>query len=295
MTTRHTLMLFMPVMLWLCGALPSQAQAARFTLDNTRLHQLESEETGQKHELVVVLPADYDASPDKTYPVLYYLDAYWDTPLLSAIYGNLVYDRLTPEFIMVGLSYPGNVNYGLERRRDYTPTTVGEDKGASGGGAAFLKFIKQTVVPLVESRYRADKTERALGGSSLGGLFTLYAMYQEPEFFDRYIAISPAVGWDDNYLFQLDKAYAKKHKALPARVFVSLGTAEYAPFRDPIAQFQKTFDARGYQGLQLLNYSMEGLRHASVKADGYTHGLMWVFKDITPKGPSGLELEINGS
>jgi predicted alpha/beta superfamily hydrolase len=214
------------------------------------------------------------------------MDAYWDTPLLAAIYGNLRYDNRVPEFIMVGLSYPAGKNYGTERRLDYTITPM-DDK--SGGAGKFLAFIQQEVVPLIELRYRGDKADRILGGVSLGGLFTLNAAYSQPDFFSGYIAISPGVEWDKQALAKVDDVYAQTHKSLSARVFISYGTEEYAPFRDPIKQFQEKMANRRYQGLDLMNHSMEGLDHVSVKGDGYVRGLMWVWLPKKPAGPSGLE------
>lgn len=269
--------------------------ARHYSINNTQYISLKSEQTGQAHELIVSLPASYGQEPNKKYPVLYFLDAYWDQPMVSATYGNLLYDKVAPEFIMVGFSYPEGANYGEERLRDFTPTREVERKTTSGAAGAFLAFMKETVVPIVEANYRVDPTQRALSGSSLGGLFTIYAMYQEPEFFDRYIAISPAVIWDDEYLFKLDATYASKHKGLNARLFISYGTAEYQPFSQPIAKFQQQIQQRNYQGLALQNYQMQGLRHTAVKGEGYAHGLIWAWKDITPEVASGLELEMKAS
>ena len=50
---------------------------------------------------------------------------------------------------------------------------------------------------------------------------------------------------------------------------------------------------RNYKEMALLNYTIEGERHSGVKSEGYSRGLRWVFKDIAPTGPSGLEKEIN--
>jgi uncharacterized protein len=281
-------------LLILCLSFYANAQDAErhFTLPNTHYIQLHSSQTGHDHELIISLPDGYAANPNKKYPVLYFLDAYWDQPLLTSTYGNLMYDRMAPEFIMVGFSYPGAANYGEERLRDFTPTVEAGRKTTSGKGAAFLQFIKETVVPLIEKQYRVDPQQRALSGSSLGGLFAIYAMYQQPDFFTRYIAISPAAGWDDSYLSKLDSKYSKNHKTLNARLFISYGTAEYKPFAQPIAALQKQIKKRGYKGLALQNYKMQGLRHTGVKGEGYARGLIWAWKDITPVGPSGLELEI---
>jgi predicted alpha/beta superfamily hydrolase len=272
-----------------CMSFTMQASAQpgpkQFVLANTQIIPVQSKSTGKAHELVVVLPASYASNPGKTYPVLYYLDAYWDTPLLTATYGNLIYDNATPEFIMVGLSYPSGFNYDVERRKDYTITATGPD---SGKADAFLNFITQEVAPLVESRFRGEKTGRIISGSSLGGLFAIAAAYKAPGFFSGHIAISPAAGWDKGALGKLDEQYAKVHKTLDARMFISYGTAEYPAFREPIAAFQKQLAARHYQGLALQNTTMEGLDHTSVKGDGYVRGLMWVFQPKKPAGPSGL-------
>jgi predicted alpha/beta superfamily hydrolase len=272
-----------------CMSFTMQASAQpgpkQFVLANTQIIPVQSKSTGKAHELVVVLPASYASNPGKTYPVLYYLDAYWDTPLLTATYGNLIYDNQVPEFIMVGLSYPSGFNYDVERRKDYTITATGPD---SGKADAFLNFITQEVAPLVESRFRGEKTGRIISGSSLGGLFAIAAAYKAPGFFSGHIAISPAAGWDKGALGKLDEQYAKVHKTLDARMFISYGTAEYPAFREPIAAFQKQLAARHYQGLALQNTTMEGLDHTSVKGDGYVRGLMWVFQPKKPAGPSGL-------
>jgi predicted alpha/beta superfamily hydrolase len=264
---------------------PAQEPVRHFVLENTRIVPIQSKYTGRQHELVIVLPASWGKEPHKTYPVLYYLDAYWDTPLLVSTYGNVIYDNVAPEFIMVGLSYPSGSNYDLERRRDYTFTALDAD---SGKGTAFLDFITREVAPLVEMRYRGAKTNRVIGGNSLGGLFALTAAYQAPGFFAGHIAISPAASWDHGALARLDETYARTHKALHARMFISYGSNEYPGFREPIAAFQAQLAARHYEGLALDNYVMRGIDHTGGKGEGYVRGLTFFWADQKPAGPSGL-------
>lgn len=274
----------------------AQAQAPapsrHFVLENTQIIPVRSKYTGRQHELIVSLPGSWGKEPHKTYPVLYYLDAYWDTPLLVSTYGNLIFDNVAPEFIMVGLSYPSGSNFDLERRRDYTFTALDAD---SGKGGAFLDFITKEVAPLVESRFRGAAANRVISGNSLGGLFALTAAYQAPGFFGGHVAISPAASWDNGALARLDEAYARSHKALQARIFISYGSTEYPGFREPIASFQQQLAARNYEGLALQNYAMQGLDHTGVKGDGYVRGLMWVFEPIRPPGPSGLTRAMTGA
>lgn len=270
----------------------AQQSTKQFVLSNTEIIPIQSAITGRDHELVLVYPSSYKTNPEKKYPVLYYLDAYWDTPLLVSTYGNLIYDNQVPEFIMVGLSYPSVADYGKERRIDYTFTSVDE---GSGKANLFLQFIQQEVAPLIEKQYRGEKADRVIAGNSLGGLFTIAAAYQAPDFFSGFIALSPAVEWDKQALVKLDNSYAKTHKALNGRMFISYGTTEYPAFRDPIIKFQQQLVARNYQGLKLQNYAMEGLDHTTVKGDGYVRGLMWVWKNKKPAGPSGLERDMTAA
>lgn len=280
------------VLLGLTTSAFAQQTNKQFVLNNTEIIPIHSKSTGRDHELVVVYPSSYKTNPDKKYPVLYYLDAYWDTPLLVSTYGNLQYDNLVPEFIMVGLSYPSSADYGKERRIDYTFTAVDEKSGKAN---LFLNFIQDEVAPLIENQYRGEKTDRVIAGNSLGGLFTLAAAYQAPDFFSGFIALSPAVEWDKQALVKLDSSYAKTHRNLNGRMFISYGTTEYPAFRDPIIQFQKQLVGRKYQGLELLNYAMEGLDHTGIKGDGYVRGLIWVWKTKKPAGPSGLERDMTAA
>lgn len=283
--------LFVMLLAIAASALAQQANK-QFVLNNTEIIPIHSKNTGRDHELVVVYPSSYKTNPDKRYPVLYYLDAYWDTPLLVSTYGNLQYDNVVPEFIMVGLSYPSSADYGKERRLDYTFTAMDEQ---SGKAHLFLDFIQHEVAPLIETQFRGEKTNRIIAGNSLGGLFTITAAYQAPDFFAGFIALSPAVEWDKQALVALDNSYAKKHKAMNGRMFISYGSTEYPAFRDPVIQFQKQLAGRKYQGLELLNYAMEGLDHTGIKGDGYVRGLIWVWKTKKPAGPSGLERDMTAA
>ena len=100
----------------------------------------------------------------------------------------------------------------------------------------------------------------------------MFAMYQNPDLFKRYIAISPGVTRKNNSLLKIDEEYSKKIKKLPVRLFLSAGGDEYQPFRDAIFNLQKQIEKNNYQGLSLCNFVIKGERHAGVCAEGYTRG-----------------------
>ena len=63
----------------------------------------------------------------------------------------------------------------------------------SGGGIAhFIQFMKNELIPYIETHYRTDPY-RIFSGHSLGGLCVLYAFIHEPELFNAYIGISSSV------------------------------------------------------------------------------------------------------
>lgn len=250
----------------------------KFVLGNTDIVSMKSAHTGQTHELIIVYPDSYWSHPDKKYPVLYFTDAYWDTPLLASAYGNLNFDKMTPEFIMVGLSYPDGTDYGSARVRDLTYTSMLMVPG-SGKGDQFLDFLEKEVVPLIESKYHGDKDNRTLAGASLGGLFTLGAAMKTPDFFTGYIALSPAVFWDGGAVFKLEDALARQNRPLKARMFIAVGSLEPAPIRSLTEQFEKQLASHQYKGLQLQGYTIEGMGHGTSKAEGYLRGLKWVWEN----------------
>jgi predicted alpha/beta superfamily hydrolase len=188
-----------------CGQPAQQANTQplrRVSLPDTEVRTLSSSATGRDYDIYVRLPTEYAQSSQKRYPVLYVLDGQWDFKLLDSIQGGLLYDKFTPEMIIVGVTYSGDSpDYDALRAMDYTTTPVGSIPG-SGGAPKFLAFFKGELIPFIETNYRADAAQRVLMGSSYGGLFTLYAMLAEPGLFNGYVAASPAVSYGGRFAFK---------------------------------------------------------------------------------------------
>ena len=265
------------LLLLLCLAGNVCAAAATYppvTLPNSEVRTLVSKDTGRKYDLYIRKPADYDKDKTRKYPVLYLLDGQWHFKLLDAVVGGLVYDKKMPDIIVVGITYSGEKpDYEALRAMDYTPSP-GPQKG-SGDGAKFLKFIKTEVIPLTESNYRVDTTRRILGGHSLGGLFTLYAMFEEPSLFWGYLCGSPAIPWDNDYVVKQEAQYFEKHKDLPVRLFMAAGGSEQ--LMAPGLNFARTLASRNYNGLHWDGRIVEGEGHAGVLPEYYNRGLRYMF------------------
>ena len=145
-------------------------------IGNSELRVLPKTAAGRHYQLSVGLPASYAQNPDRRYPVVYVTDGYWDFQKLDAIRGSLTFDKVVPEFIIVGLGYAGeNLNHGQLRSWELSPVPL-NDNPNTGHAAEFLETIEKTIIPFIEREYRADPSHRVLAGASLGGLFTLYSM-----------------------------------------------------------------------------------------------------------------------
>jgi predicted alpha/beta superfamily hydrolase len=242
---------------------------------------------GRDYRITVGLPDSYAAEPARRYPVLYVTDGYWDYKLLKSIIGGLVYDKVIPETILVGIGYPGDApDYGRLRRFDLTPVHDSPEDdaklGESGHAAEFLDVIERQIIPFVEGRYRTDPSFRVLGGSSLGGLFALYVMLTKPALFAAYVAPSPAVPYARGWLFGHEEAFAKSGKPLAARLYMTAAEKE-APFVvDLIKKLDGQLRAHAYPGLAYELRVIEGERHSGTKPESFNRGVRFAFAPRAP-------------
>ncbi len=287
-TVAHAALLALPL---LAAATPiAGAEEARpypqQVVGNSQLRDLPTSANGRDYRLYVSVPYDYETAPDKKYPVLYICDGYWDFTLINGFYGNLIYDRVVPHFIIVGFGYQGeDPDYGALRLYDYTPAPAPDDPdgGRSGHAAEFLSVIEKEFIPFIEREYRVDPAWRVLGGSSLGGLFTLYALFEKPGLFQAHIAPSPSVAWANDWLFDFEKRFADEHDSIDARLFMTGAGDEWPDSLAGIKRFHQQLDARDYDGFVYKWRLIDGERHAGTKAESYNRGVRFAFEPLAPK------------
>jgi predicted alpha/beta superfamily hydrolase len=251
----------------------------------------------QDFELSISLPSGY-ARTDTTYPSLFVLDANIGFGIVSNLVRILAtLHKEIPEILVVGIGYPidGLEDWVRLRIRDLSPTNdpesdrywmtrlsraTGRDDIVvlSGGAPKFLEFIREELIPFVESRYRVSPTDRALMGHSRGGLFALYALFHHPETFDRYLISSPSNQWDDNILFRYERAYSESHSDLDARVFMSFGSLEDKVSIENMHKMKALLLSRAYPNLELETHLFEDENHGSVSPGAFSKGLRRLYK-----------------
>ncbi|MBC7815352.1 MAG: hypothetical protein IAG10_00470 [Planctomycetaceae bacterium] len=138
-------------------------------------------------DLLVWLPPGYDdaANVNRRYPVLYLQDGQNIFEKLPSVPGEWEADetatRLIAENAIEPIIIVGIPNAGAMRAAEYSPIDILE--GVTAKGDAYVDFLEREVVRRVERAFRvkggADNT--AIGGSSLGGVISIYAATRHPE------------------------------------------------------------------------------------------------------------------
>ncbi len=235
-------------------------------IDGTELRQIHSINTGTDYFIKIWFPQGYNDSI-KSYPVLYLLDGDHMFAMVTDIVQYLYYGHFVPKLIIVSPAYgskllpkEGGKNM---RNRDFDPFTLGAEK--------YLRFLREELIPYVETHLKADSTDRTLLGGSQGAYFGFYALFQEPTLFRRYIVLE---GFDDRF-FDVEVDYARRHTDLPVKLIL----AEGLPKR--IAEFSDVIAKRNYAGLEMEFENLNNVEHFATPGEALTTGIKLAYSKKT--------------
>jgi predicted alpha/beta superfamily hydrolase len=273
-------------------------ELGRTTIMGSRSYALKSKHVDQIFQIDVMRPTRSDSDP---LPVVYMLDGN-NSFGLAVPTARLLQDDGLPPMLLVSIGYRFEEGRSLAgqifetRTRDYTPSADtawidmnkemlakrGTDvsRVSTGGAAAFLAFIEEELKPFIASRYAVKEDDQTLTGMSLGGLFTLYALFERPGSFARYGAFSPSIWWNDRVIVEREKAMTVTD--LPVRLFLSVGVLEEGagpPYNmvSNVEKLRQRLIARKYRGLRMSHTVFTDETHASVFPASFSRGLRELF------------------
>lgn len=267
----------------------AQAEGAPYVLKGTQVWSVPDPVSAREYEVFVSLPAGYETSPDRRYPVLYVTDADYAFPIIRQIARRVNLEGpVIEEFILVGLSYSRGDTPTASRNRDYTPTPNGPARARSmvhGEGPAYQGYLKAQAIPFVEDRFRADPSRRLLLGHSYGGLLGAQILFTDPTLFHTYVLGSPSFWFDARHIMMMEANYARGHRDLPAEVFMYIGGYEVpgpssrnasVDMVGDVRTMEQVLKSRGYENLQVRSAVLGDEDHLTVAPAGFTRALMAV-------------------
>ena len=269
------------------------------TLERTEVRTLHSENIDQDYELLISLPRSYNLN-NSSYPVMISLDAYINFLIVKGCVDGFTSPfQLMPEVILVGISYGGDESNSLAkwiagRTRDLTPNQNSAteeyykkfitDRGydsvdvQTGGASLFLDFIRQELLPYIDSNYRTDLENKMLFGASFGGLFALYTIFHAPDTFNKYLVESPSIQYNNGIALAYESDYAKHHADLYADIFMCAGELE-GEHSTNVRKMEELLLSRNYQHLYLKTVIFEQEGHMSCAPAAISRGLLELFND----------------
>lgn len=231
-----------------------------------RLHQdVTSRFLDHPRNVIVYLPPGYDDEPMRRYPVFYMHDGQNIFDAATAFGGQeWRLDETAAAMIASGEVEPmiivGIYNSGEHRIHEYTPT-FDKKQNAGGGAKQYGRFIVEELKPMIDDTYRtlAGRNQTAIGGSSLGGLVSLYLGVRYPYIFGRVAAISPSVWWDRRMILRPYRTLTTK---LQQKIWLDCGNNEGRAALQNVRDLRELLLSKGWT---------EGVDLAYLEADGHSH------------------------
>ncbi|HZB88660.1 MAG TPA: alpha/beta hydrolase-fold protein [Terracidiphilus sp.] len=219
-----------------------------------------------ERDVIVYLPPGYDEQPERRYPVLYMHDGQNLFDGRTSFVEGRTWEmgEQADEAIEAGEVEPlvivGIYNTG-ERLAEYTP----DRSRQMGGGEAesYGLLLTRELMPWIAAQYRV-RTERestGLGGSSLGGLVTLFLGLRHPEHFGRLAVLSPSVWWNRKSILGYVNEHAPQLWERP-RMWLDVGDKEGTRTVRDAEHLARRLIANGWRPGETLHFE---------RIDGGTH------------------------
>jgi predicted alpha/beta superfamily hydrolase len=216
------------IALLVCGS--AVAQQPHTLSGDIRVHKnFHSKILNNDRDVLVYLPPGYEANKKAHYSVLYLHDGQnlFDGATSFIPGQEWRVDETAQALISSGRIEPliivGIYNAGKDRINEYTPVADAKYKG--GKGDLYGRLLVEELKPFIDATYRTrkDAQHTGVGGSSLGGLISLYLALRYPNVFGRVAVVSPSVWFAENHIVNYVKALPKKPKV---RIWLDMGTKE---------------------------------------------------------------------
>jgi len=230
----------------------------------------------------VYLPEAYFSEPDRRFPVFYLQDGQNLFDDLTAYVpghtwrAHTTADRLTRSGEVEPIILVGVANTGLRRMAEYTPTR--DFKLGGGEARSYARLLIEELKPHVDRAYRTQPGPgtTAVGGSSLGGLVSLFLGFEYPEVFGKIAVLSPSIWWNNRSILSFVEAPFTRPSL---RIWIDIGMNEGAKHLRDTDHLFRLLKRRGWREHIDLAYQRVpgGVHSEDAWADRFDDVLRFLF------------------
>ncbi len=237
-----------------------------------------------ERDVIVYVPPGYDEEPERNYPVLYLHDGQnlFDGRTSFVKGRTWMVREHADDAIEAGEVEPlvivGIYNTGDRRLAEYTH----EYNWQMGGGEAdkYGDLLTRELMPWIADKYRVrqDRESTGMGGSSLGGLVTLYLGLRHPSVFGKLALLSPSVWWNHKSILGYLNEHAPQMWERP-RVWLDVGDREGLRTLRDVEHLARRLKANGWCPGETMHFEKvhEGTHDEASWAGRVRHMLKFLF------------------
>jgi uncharacterized protein len=262
---------FFGILMLLVPAIANSQNSQSITIGS--VVNIYSRELNEERRIWIFDPSGGHApATSEKYPVFYLLDA--EDHFHSTVGMIRQMTGRWPGMIVVGIT-------NTDRNRDLKP----------GDGQRFISFIKNELMPFVDSTY-STAPYRIFSGHSLGGLTVINTLLNNSALFQAYIAIDPSLWWNNQQLVHQAKRELNRIKFRNASLFLGRAhnlppsmdtvsalsdTSKYTMLYRSVTHFSNDLHAAGNNGLRWTSKYYPEESHGTVQLNAQYDALKFLF------------------
>ncbi|WP_051929418.1 alpha/beta hydrolase [Flavobacterium sp. 83] len=237
--------------------------------------EFEIPQLNKTRKIWALLPHDYDHSSE-SYPVMYLQDAQ-NLFNEEAEFGNWEIDKklaVMSEYKIGKIIIIAIEHAEEDRLKEYN---VGKTVLGKGQGKKYIRFVTDTLKPYVDSNFRTKKEREftGIGGSSMGGLISIFSGLRNPEVYGKLMIFSPSL-WVVPDL----KINSKKANLADTKIYLYAGGDESSTMIDHIKKFQEDLiTSKFVKDKSKINLSInrQGKHSETYWSDEFPKAIEWLF------------------
>lgn len=238
--------------------------------------EFEIPQLNKTRKVWALLPHDYDLSSE-SYPVLYLQDAQ-NLFNEKAEFGNWEIDKklaVMAEYKIGKIIVIAIEHAEKDRIKEYN---VGKTVLGSGQGKQYIRFVTDTLKPFVDANFRTKPQREftGIGGSSMGGLVSIFSGLMYPEVYGKLMIFSPSL-WVVPKM-NINNDFDDEDQ--DTKIYLYAGGDESATMIEHVKQFKKKMLKSEFASDRMkikLSINREGKHSERYWSDEFPKAIEWLF------------------